>query len=407
MFSNNSAGIWKKSRRFFYMIQNIGENCKYLLKFKEEMTMTSMERYQKMLSLAPYASRDEMPVFPMMLASYGTLGGVSQKDICASADKWIEAIAKTFAVIGKPDVSMAVCPGDTIFLMGLPARIPGRELPDDALYQFIETPYFEDPAEYQRILEIGWERWSAEYLMNVQNPPMTNPGQLGARFGEFAANAAKTFGFIYSQGVVPDFDGACAPIFDTLSMARSMMEFTCDLMEDPGPIVDILRRFQPGADMATIGQVKASHGTRVGSFAMRSSATFVSPAVFDEIVWPVMKESILRFHEAGLVYVLHADANWGPMMKYFTELPKGCVHVELDGATDIEAAYDTLRGWQSIRGDVPAAMLAYDSVETVSAYCEKLINMGMRGGFMLGSGCEVPLNAKPENVKAMIDAVRG
>ena len=52
-------------------------------------------------------------------------------------------------------------------------------------------------------------------------------------------------------------------------------------------------------------------------------------------------------------------------------------------------------------------MLAYDSVETVSAYCEKLINMGMRGGFMLGSGCEVPLNAKPDNVKVMIDAVRG
>ena len=54
--------------------------------------MTSMERYQKMLSLQPYASRDEMPVFPMMLASYGRLGGVLQKDILASADKWIELL---------------------------------------------------------------------------------------------------------------------------------------------------------------------------------------------------------------------------------------------------------------------------------------------------------------------------
>jgi uroporphyrinogen-III decarboxylase len=33
--------------------------------------------------------------------------------------------------------------------------------------------------------------------------------------------------------------------------------------------------------------------------------------------------------------------------------------------------------------------------------------MGMQGGFMLGSGCEVPLNARPENVKAMIDSLRG
>jgi len=371
------------------------------------MAMTSMERYQKMLSLTPYGSRDEMPVFPMMLASYGKLGGVLQKDIMASADKWIEAMLNTFARIGKPDVSMPLCPGDTAFTMGLPARLPGRELGDDELYQFVETPYFDDPAEYQRILEIGWPAWSAEHIMRIQNPPMTDPGMLGARFGQLGMNAGKTIGFLYSQGIVPAFDTAYAPIFDSLSLTRSMMEFTCDVAEDPGPIVDIMRRFQPGEDMGVIAQLQANHGTRVASFAMRSSATFVSMPVFEEIVWPVMKESILRFHQAGILYVLHADSNWGPMLKYFTQLPKGSVHLELDGVTDIEEAYDTLCGWQSIRGDVPSTMLAFGSVDQVSAYCEKLINMGMRGGFMLSSGCEVPLNAKPENVKAMIDALRG
>ena len=369
--------------------------------------MTSMERYQKMLSLTPYQSRDEMPVFPMMLASYGRLGGVLQKDIVESAEKWIEAIMCTFARIGKPDVSMPVCPGDTVLTMGLPSRVPGRELGDDELYQFVETPYFEDPAEYQRIMEMGWDAWSMEHMMRIQNPPITDPAVLGARFAQLGMNAGKTIGFLYSQGVVPDFDTAYAPIFDSLSLTRSMMDFTCDIMEDPGPIVDIIRRFQPGSDMGVIGQLQANHGTRVASFAMRSSATFVSIPVFEEIVWPAMKESILRFHEAGILYVLHADANWGPMMKYFTELPKGSVHIELDGDTPIEEAYDTLRGYQSIRGDVPASMLAYGTADEVSSYCEKLINMGMRGGFMLGSGCEVPLNAKPENVKAMIDSLRG
>ena len=42
----------------------------------------------------------------------------------------------------------------------------------------------------------------------------------------------------------------------------------------------------------------------------------------------------------------------------------------------------------------------------VSEYCDKLIQMGMKGGFILGSGCEVPMNAKPENVAAMIASVR-
>ena len=40
---------------------------------------------------------------------------------------------------------------------------------------------------------------------------------------------------------------------------------------------------------------------------------------------------------------------------------------------------------------------------TVGTY---LSFVGGTGGFMLGSGCEVPLNVKPENVKAMIDSVR-
>ncbi len=378
----------------------------YIFKEDNKMARTSMERYQKMLSLEPYADRDEMPVFPMMLASYGTLGGVSQKDICESADKWIESIINTIAAVGKPDVSMGVCPGDTIFIMGLPARIPGRELGDNELYQFIEKPYFDDPEEYQKILQIGWEGWQAKYMMDIQTPAFTDPGQLGARFGLFGANAQKTFGFLYSQGIVPDFDTAMAPSYDTLSMARTMMDFTCDLIEDPGPIVDILRKFQPGADMATIGQAKANNGTRVGSFAMRSSATFVSPDMFEEIIWPIMKESILRYHEAGLIYVLHADGNWDPMIPYFADLPRGCMHIELDGDTDIVKAYEILQGRQSLRGDVPATMLAYGNPDEVSEYCEKLIRMGMKGGFMLGSGCEVPLNAKPENVKAMIDSLR-
>jgi uroporphyrinogen decarboxylase len=56
---------------------------------------------------------------------------------------------------------------------------------------------------------------------------------------------------------------------------------------------------------------------------------------------------------------------------------------------------------------VPATMLAFGGKEEVTDYCKKLIEtVGKGGGFILGAGCEVAPNARPENVKAMIDAVK-
>ncbi len=44
--------------------------------------------------------------------------------------------------------------------------------------------------------------------------------------------------------------------------------------------------------------------------------------------------------------------------------------------------------------------------QEVEAYCEKLIKeIGANGGFILSSGCDIPIDAKPENVKAMLQSV--
>jgi len=368
--------------------------------------MNSYEKYGKMLSLEPYKDRSEMPVFPMMLASYGALGDVLQKDIISSADKWIEAIDNTLAKIGHPDVSMNMCPGDTAFVMGLPSRLPGIELGDNDLYQFVETPYIKSPDEYKQIMEMGWQQWSAKRSFDVHKNHYPDPAALGARYAEIGQNMGKTMAALAQRGMVPCFDGSAGAIFDGLSLARSMAEFTYDLVDCPELIIDIIRKYQPISDAEAVKTMKATGGKRAAIYAMRSSATFISPDMFEEIVWPSLKQTILTLHEAGIVSILHADGNWLPMIKYFTELPKGCLHIELDGDTNIEEAYGMLCGYQSIRGDVPSTLFAFGTPDQVREYCEKLINMGMKGGFMLSSGCEIPLNAKLENVKAMMDSMK-
>ena len=368
--------------------------------------MNSMEKYQKALSLEPFADRTEIPVFPLMITTFPAFAGITQAEAYNDIHKWLEAAEKTFEIIGKPDIMSASYPQNTVFNMFLPSRVPGRELGENELYQFVESPYFDDPAEYGRIMQMGYGNWFAEHTMAVQTPPMTSFEELGARFGRSGMEMGIGAEFVYRNGMVPWFDNATYPIFDALSMYRSMQDFLFDLIDDPGPIMDVVNTFTPEEIDRIIGQTKANNGWRVSLFAMRSSSTFISPDMFDEYAWPALKSMIEAFHAAGMHSIIHADANWLPMLEYFTQVPRGSVHIELDGATDIFKAYDILQGWQCIQGDVPATMLMMDSPDDVSAYCEKLIQMGMKGGFILGSGCEVPMNAKPENVAALIASVR-
>jgi len=103
---------------------------------------------------------------------------------------------------------------------------------------------------------------------------------------------------------------------------------------------------------------------------------------------------------------LHCDGNWDLNFEALRELPAGCAVVELDGTSDIFKAKEVIGDRMCISGDVPASLLALGSVSEVDEYCHRLIEeVGKGGGFILTAGCEVAPNAKPENVKAMMESV--
>ena len=79
----------------------------------------------------------------------------------------------------------------------------------------------------------------------------------------------------------------------------------------------------------------------------------------------------------------------------------------LDGETDIFKAKETLRDHMCLMGDVSASMLFMDNPDNVYEYCTRLIQELGPEGFILQSGCDIPANAKLENVKAMVAAATG
>lgn len=370
--------------------------------------MTKHEMLENAINLGPILSKADIPVYPMMLAYAAVPAGKTQAHIFESNENWIDALTTTYGILGRdPDVVFPMNPRDVTFVEQLKVKLPGKDLPDNELFQFLEEELMTRD-DYQTIIEKGMDAWQLPFVASIQNPPikqnkLTNLKVI-LKFIKCGKGLAKNKKFWEKRGVPTAYQAATAPAFDTFSMSRRMESFFYDLFDCPEVVKEACKRATP--DIIKTVLRTAKKGDRVAIFAMRSSATFISPTMFEEFAFPYLKEMVDAFYAKGMVSVIHCDGNWLPMLPYFKQFPaKSCI-IELDGDTDIFEAKKILKDHLCIRGDVPANLLAFGSPEEVTAYCDKLIELGMEGGLIIGSGCEVPLNTKLENMQAFLNCTQ-
>ena len=370
--------------------------------------MTSEEKIQKALSLEPYKSKEEIPLFPMIITYAGKPAGVTQAELFKSNQIWRDALTKSFEVIGAfPDMVMPVGCADTVFIESMKAKLPGRDLGEDELFQFLEFPVMTED-DYGFIMQAGYQPWKMAHLCKIQTPALEpnqeGIGQIVGRLMEVGKNFAENAAYWAQRNIPVCFSTGCAPAFDEFSMARGMEDFFFDVMDEPDMVKAAIEKCTPDIIGQALSQVRP--GDRIAMFIMRSSASFISPDLFEEFAFPYIKQMVEAFWGAGHVSVLHLDGNWLPMLPYLRDLPKGSCILELDGTTDMEKAVELCRGHQIIRGDLPATTLAFGSEKDTQDYCNKLIDYAMDGGFIIGSGCEVPLNAKLENMRVFMNCLK-
>ena len=133
----------------------------------------------------------------------------------------------------------------------------------------------------------------------------------------------------------------------------------------------------------------------------------ISPTMWNRFVWPYFSRLVNEVVDSGLIALLHLDSNWTRELEHFRELPKGKCIMFLDGETDIFKAKEVLGDHICLMGGVSASMLYFDTPEQVYDYSTKLIRELGPVGFILQSGCDIPANAKLENVRAMVAAAQG
>jgi len=352
---------------------------------------------------------DRVPVVPTLLPEPAAgLTGLSLARAADDAELAVRAVFKVFDDYGGwENPYPAAYRPIHLQAMGqypMKMRIPGKDLADDVSFQLDEQEILK-PEDYGTIAEGGLEPfYYDDYLWRVST---LQPSDLPGTLNGLVQGLALFFHECARRDLRPFFGASCMHPFFTLSLMRSMVPFTQDLYGNPEPVQRALKRMTADLIAKQIGVVKKTGIKMVLLIEERASGFFYSPAIFERFWWPYTREIVDAFWSEGIVTLFHLDQCWDKNIKYFAQLPRGSAVLELDSTTNIFAAKQALRGHLCLHGDVPAALLSIGRPEDVASYCRRLIDeVGADGGFILGSGCSVPSDVKPENFRSMIEAAK-
>jgi len=378
-----------------------------------KQSMTSWQRVDAAVALQ---IPDRVPVIINGEAHFAKLAGLTPTDVVGptdrppfNVDKAERAFRTAWEKYGGWD---AVWLGPLFYLLysGLcppfsatrEVRLPGVDYPADsqAHLELIEDPPMMDENGYDLLLEEGFIRF-----LNLRKM-----GIVTTFFRPFILSdkLVKIFEYWYERKVPWWGMGRTSTPIEIFSYMRGLRWLT-----------DIHRRrdkIKQAADMIVDGLIagaliSARANRKYSNMMMiechRGGNTYFSPRIFSEIYLPYLKKMVNSFTNEGFNVFLHLDSSYDLNLEYFRELPKGRVVLELDGTTDIVKAKRILGDCCCIKGDVPATLLELGSARDVENYCKKLIDVvGEGGGFILSNACEIPVNAKFENVKTLLNTAK-
>jgi uroporphyrinogen-III decarboxylase len=364
-------------------------------------TMNAMERFDAAISLAEV---DRPPVFPILISAAARLCGITQGEAWRDHDKAREAIIKCYQDFGydlasKPNFYYDQLPGK---LTNAPVRnlTPGKQLAEDDLYQIHERPLF-GREDYDKIASLGWNAFWEEHYEKMSGRPFSSliqTQQFGHKIFSEDLKICQDLGIHMFLGATVD------SLIMAFSLSRTMLEFSKDLRQVPDKVEKAMQASCDDLIKDTLEMLKKNGGRTAFIVLERGSGAIYPLPIFERFEWPFLQRFVDAFVAEGIIPWLHLDTDWGKNLPYFKQLPKGKCVADLDSTTNIFQAKEVLDGHMCISGDVPASLFSVGKPEEVADYCKKLIReVGKGGGFMLTSGCECPVDVKPENLTAFVE----
>jgi uroporphyrinogen-III decarboxylase len=313
---------------------------------------------------------------------------------------------------------------------------PGHGIPTDTPYQGVEAEHMMAD-EYDALIQDPYDFLMKVYLpriFSVLEPfqrlsPLTNTvetpfaGPYSMRYGmteersAFEALAVAEQGALKWREVVAACNkalneagfpiltgGSTKAPFDMLGgTLRGTNGIMIDMYRQPDRVLEALERLTPLMIRVGVGGVRASERPLVFIPLHKGADGFMSDEQFKRFYWPTLKKVILGLIAEGLVPFIFAEGAYNnSRLEIVKDIPRGKTLWLFDD-TDMVKAKKVLGDTACIAGNVPISLLSTGKPDEVKAYCKKLIDVaGQDGGFIMASGAVVD-QAKPENLRAMIE----
>jgi len=336
--------------------------------------MSSLER---ILTAVRGEEPDIVPVCPGIFMHAAKISGIKLSEFCTNRHAFAKANLVTYKRYGYDGIWAGIDAFRLPELMGCKVKVPENGVPfivERVIKELkdldrIKTPDFNNDSRLKEELK-GIEILSKELKDQVAIAAFTDCGF------EIAAMLMGEYEFLKNLYVNPDF------IMEAISIASAAA-------------------VQHGKALVDAGVHVVIWGSAF------TSPNVISPTIFEKFAYPSIMKEIKEMHRYGAIVSLHICGNATPIIEKEAEISPDMI--EFDSPVNLSYAKKKVGDNVCIYGNVDnSRTLFLGSPRDVERECMECIRKaGEGGGFILGSGCDVPIDAPPENIESMINTARG
>jgi hypothetical protein len=381
---------------------------------------------------------DRVPVallpsmFPFINAGMTIQEAMYDYDKCAAA-------FKKFALEFKPDMHIGAAqagPGKFYDILDYKLyKWPGHGIAPERCYQCVEAEYMK-AEEYDLLITDPSFYFRNFYLPRVFGalqgftmlPPLTGILEIYGVAFNFIPYALPpvqgTFKALFEAGaealkwamVIGGLNGELASLgfpnilggftkapFDTIGdTLRGTRGIIMDMYRQPDKLLKALEALVPIMIGMGIGSAQQTGNPQIFIPLHKGADGFMSDEQFRKFYWPTLKAVMVGLIEGGCIPFPALEGHWGSRLKIIQDIPRGKTMWMVD-QTDMAKVKETLGKNACLIGNVSSSMLKLGTPQDVRDYAKKLIDTaGKGGGFIMSNGAFFD-EAKPENVKAMVE----